>query len=365
MTPGRSAPTIEMYYRKGVGSMVPLVSVVIPTRHRPNMLRRAVDSVLSQTHTHLELIVVVDGPDPTTIDVLKYIHDPRLHILPLMINVGVAEARNIGARDSVGEWIAFLDDDDEWLSEKLARQLSIVVNADPGLNFVACRHREGDTATNRILPRRFPRRDEDWSEYICCDNNLCLPSSWLIRRDLLRALPFDRDVSLCEDILWLLGARASHMISPAWLDEALVVFHNDHKEPEVVDDGPDEEPTRLSRTRHWQTVYEWASANQTSILTKRAFSYCLIRFCLPRAKRSDTPFRDCFFVLSSAIFAGNIDLRLCLLIGAHVCLTETFRRQLRYCYEALARELHTAAWMPRYFPRPRIDKHSDLPVEHS
>lgn len=191
----------------------------------------------------------------------------------------------------------------------------------------------------RLLPHRFPGREENWSEYICCDSCLCLPSSWLIKRQLISSLPFDKGVNLCEDILWLLRARASDLIIPGWHDDALVVFHNDHTEMK-----------RLSKSPDWEVVYRWAVTNQKALFTRRAFAYCLIRFCFPRAKQSRTPLRDCLQVLSTAVSTGRVDLRFFALVLAHTCLTAGARSRLRDRYETLTRRLVKGAYTVPSFP---------------
>ena len=101
---------------------MPLVSVVIPTLHRPKLVLRAIHSVLNQTYREIELIVVVDGPDKATVAAVRSIEGPRLRLIvnPLI----VAGARNTGADRATGDWIAFLDDDDEWLPKKNRRAAS-------------------------------------------------------------------------------------------------------------------------------------------------------------------------------------------------------------------------------------------------
>src|ERR1700744_4710601 len=95
------------------------VSAVIPTRNRPGLVCRAVESVLKQTIADLEVVVVVDGPDAATALALQEFHDPRIRCIELQQNVGGSEARNVGIREAQGTWIALLDDDDEWLPTKL------------------------------------------------------------------------------------------------------------------------------------------------------------------------------------------------------------------------------------------------------
>jgi glycosyltransferase involved in cell wall biosynthesis len=72
-----------------------------------------------QTHCDFEIIVVVDGPDPATEAALGELTDSRLHVVTLAESQGGSDARNAGIAASKGEWVAFLDDDDEWLPEKL------------------------------------------------------------------------------------------------------------------------------------------------------------------------------------------------------------------------------------------------------
>src|SRR5579863_7499544 len=103
----------------------PIVSVVVPTRNRPELVVRAVSSALAQTLTRMEVIVVIDGPDEDTARALAEIRDDRLTVIALPSSLGGSEVRNIGAQHSRGEFIAFLDDDDEWSPNKLQRQLDM------------------------------------------------------------------------------------------------------------------------------------------------------------------------------------------------------------------------------------------------
>jgi len=80
-----------------MASYEPQVSVVIPTLHRPQLVLRAVRSVLAQNFHAIEVVVVVDGDDPSTLETLKAIVDPRMRVVALAQNVGGAEARNSGS----------------------------------------------------------------------------------------------------------------------------------------------------------------------------------------------------------------------------------------------------------------------------
>lgn len=102
----------------------PTVTVIIPTYNRAATLPRAIDSVLRQTHADLELLVVDDGSTDDTPAVMESLNDPRIRFLRQPENRGVAAARNRGLRAARGDFIAFLDSDDEWLPDKLERQLA-------------------------------------------------------------------------------------------------------------------------------------------------------------------------------------------------------------------------------------------------
>jgi glycosyltransferase involved in cell wall biosynthesis len=107
---------------------VPLVSVVMPTRNRATFLHRAIRSVLAQTETRIELIVVDDASSDETQEIVaQYVRaDSRVKGVRNEIAAGGGGARNIGIRSGSSKWVAFIDDDDEWLPEKIERQLALL-----------------------------------------------------------------------------------------------------------------------------------------------------------------------------------------------------------------------------------------------
>jgi len=94
--------------------LTPLVSVIIPTIHRAQLVLRALEGVFGQTMREIEAMFIVDGHDSATLQALGSIGDPRLRVKALSTGVGCAGARNVGVGEARGRWIAFLDDDDEW-----------------------------------------------------------------------------------------------------------------------------------------------------------------------------------------------------------------------------------------------------------
>ena len=113
----------------------PLVSVIIPNYNYAQYLPCALDSVLAQTYSNFEIIVVDDGSQDNSREVLNSYGKTARFIS--QENQGVSEARNRGVRESSGEWVAFLDADDIWLPTKLEKQIHRIL-AEPELGLVHC-----------------------------------------------------------------------------------------------------------------------------------------------------------------------------------------------------------------------------------
>lgn len=101
----------------------PTVSVVIPTYNRAHLVGRAIQSALNQTHQDFEIIVVDDAFTDNTEEVAKSFNDPRIRYIRHEQNRGGSATRNTGIKVSRGEYIAFLNSDDEWSPEKLGKQM--------------------------------------------------------------------------------------------------------------------------------------------------------------------------------------------------------------------------------------------------
>jgi glycosyltransferase involved in cell wall biosynthesis len=109
------------------------ISVILPTYNRSKTIRYCLDSILEQTVSPLEVIVVDDCSTDDTVDIVRSYQDPRIRCIVLDKNSGAQVARNRGIKEAKGEWIAFQDSDDEWVPEKLERQVAALskVNFDP------------------------------------------------------------------------------------------------------------------------------------------------------------------------------------------------------------------------------------------
>lgn len=114
------------------------VSVIIPTYNRARFIKRAVNSALWQSFQDFEIIVVDDGSTDNTIELLGQYRDHRLRILRHETNRGASAALNTGITNSSGSLISILDSDDEWLPEKLERQVEVMDACDAMVGIVYC-----------------------------------------------------------------------------------------------------------------------------------------------------------------------------------------------------------------------------------
>ena len=113
-------------------SHAPLISIVIPTFNRADLIPKAIQSVLDQTYQNWELIIVDNFSDDGTKEVVDSFRDSRISMLLIPRTGSVAASRNFGVRHSKGEWIAFLDSDDWWFPEKLS-SVREAIQSDPDL----------------------------------------------------------------------------------------------------------------------------------------------------------------------------------------------------------------------------------------
>ena len=209
------------------------ISVIIPTFNRKKTLKRAIQSVLMQSYTPYELIVIDDGSDDGTKEWLKD-NFPNVKYIYQM-NSGVSSARNKGIKFARGDWIALLDSDDEWLPSKLKDQAN-EIELNPAAKFLH---------TNEIWIRNGVRvnqmkKHKKYGGYIfekCLDMCRISPSSVLIKKDIFDEIGmFDETLKVCEDYdLWL---RFASKYPVHFLDQPLIKKYGGHSDQlSKVDDG--------------------------------------------------------------------------------------------------------------------------------
>lgn len=194
----------------------PTVSVVIPTYNRAHLILEALESVFAQTHQEYEVIVVDDGSTDNTREVLA----PFLHRIQYVWqeNQGISGARNRGILLSRGRYIAFLDSDDRWLPEKLAKQV-VYLDAHPKVGLLCCglwRYEIGKEETRERRPQGFPKNFEELLQ----GPNFIPTSTAIVPRDCFSKVGlFDPALPPIED--WDMWLRLARQYKMHCLDEIL------------------------------------------------------------------------------------------------------------------------------------------------
>jgi glycosyltransferase involved in cell wall biosynthesis len=275
-------------------STQPLISVVIPTRNRPSVVQRAVHSALSQTFSDIEVVVVIDGADPATSQALREIADPRVRMVELPESVGGSEARNTGARAARGEWVALLDDDDEWMPEKLQKQMAVATGSSYQYPIVV-------TAMIARSPQadfRWPKKPPTYplSEYLFVRNSpfqgesVLQTSTFLTKRELLVNVPFTKGLRRHQDWDWILRAGNAPGARVEFVPEALTIWH--------IDD-----PLSPIKTQYdWRYSLQWIRANPQLVTPKAYAGLMAVTLSSQAAWQRDW---KAFWPLLREIFVGS------------------------------------------------------------
>lgn len=185
-----------------------LVSVIVPTYNRLASLKRTLRSVLQQTVSDIEILIVDDGStDGTEACIAREFVDPRIVYLRHVANAGVGPARNTGIDAAKGEFIAFLDSDDVWMPHKLETQI-LAIRASAAPNSAVCYSAYlGDFGSfSKRMPRRGIRRREDLGDYLFRSGLVVLTSTVVVPRALIGSLRFER-LAIGEDTSFFLDLR--------------------------------------------------------------------------------------------------------------------------------------------------------------
>ena len=219
---------------------MPRVSVIIPTYQRPMFLREAIGSVLNQTFQDFELIIVDDASNDNTRELVRSFTDKRIYYLCHENNKGGSAARNTGIRNAEGEYIAFLDDDDEWLPEKLGLQVDLLDNRPPEVGCVYTGYQRVDRVSGEVLPPVTPTKDGDLSRALLARNWVGLTSSVLLRKQCFERVGlFDANLPSQQDYdMWIRISKEYQFIH---ISKPLLIhnFHNDRlsNNPEKLGQG--------------------------------------------------------------------------------------------------------------------------------
>jgi len=295
-----------------------LVSVIIPTLQRPALLLRAVASVFAQTYTHLEVIVVIDGPDKPTLAALGDLDDPRLRVVTNPRSLTAAGARNAGVARATGTWIAFLDDDDEWLPTKIETQLALAAGRESVV--VSCLTRVETPLTTYVWPANIYDNRVPLGEYLFDRKSAFLGASfiqssgYLLSRALFLKSPFRVGTPHDDwDFILRLASRPGVVVETV-------------PQP-LVKHAFEEQRLTLSSRNTWQESLTWIDSLRP-MLTRRAYSGFVLGVVGPRAA-NERAFSAFFPLLARSFRHGSPRPIQVLVYIVFWALSQDWRRRLR------------------------------------
>ncbi|MFO7891418.1 MAG: glycosyltransferase [bacterium] len=204
---------------------LPFISIIIPTFNRKSRIITAIDSVLRQTYQNFELIIIDDGSTDNTEKAIKSYENKVKYFY--QTHRGVSAARNSGIQKSKGDYICFLDSDDEWVENKLETQVTLV-RSDPQIKICYTDEiwiRNGV----RVNPKKIHQKYSGRIYQRCLPLCIISPSSVMIHRDVFeQAGRFDPQMTVCEDYdLWL---RISHHYPVTFIPQPLIIKKGGHED---------------------------------------------------------------------------------------------------------------------------------------
>ncbi|WP_051827328.1 glycosyltransferase family 2 protein [Metabacillus indicus] len=177
----------------------PLISVIIPSYNRASILPRAISSVLSQTYKNLELIIVDDASTDKTEEVVTSISDERIQYIRHEKNSNGSVARNTGIKNANGDYIAFLDSDDEWDKDKLLNQYKFYKNYNEEKTVCYTAMYEDNGFDVKLRPDRAIREDEAFADYVFSNKGLIQTSTLMIHKSILEKVKFNPNLRRHQD----------------------------------------------------------------------------------------------------------------------------------------------------------------------
>jgi hypothetical protein len=297
------------------------VTVVIPTHRQGAALAGAIRSVVSQSHPPAELLVVIDGPVAELVAIARSFREAPVRILELPSRGGAAAARNVGIAAARTEWVALLDHDDEWMPDKLERQMAAAAAARGRYPVVSSRLRARTAIGDFEWPRRLRAGDECIGDYLFSRRSffageaLLQSSTLLFRRELALRVPFSSSTGTHDDYDWCIRVGALPGVEWIQLPQVLAVWRFEDGRPTV------------SASATWQGSLSWIESVR-SLISPRAYAGFLLTTVAARAvERAD--WRALRSIVRKAFAEGSPTLVQVAVFASICCLSPKVRRRLR------------------------------------
>lgn len=252
----------------------PKVSVLIPAYNAEKFIQRTIMGVLTQTFKNLEIVVLDDGSNDDTWAIVSSLqaNDKRI-MYYYQKNQGLSSARNRLVELSTGEYIAFLDHDDEWLPGKIEKQLNLFKkNNELGLVFSDAFIKLNGNVIERCFSERKPSKGDVFYPYLFSDNFAPLSTVILPRNILLAAMPFNPAYEVCEEFDLFL--RVANRYKFNYINEPLAVYHI-HGKNTVISKEQKLVEESFSILNHWCNKKQDIATQHKKELNRRlAQLYC-------------------------------------------------------------------------------------------
>lgn len=205
---------------------MPTVSIVIATYKRPEKLLRAIHSALAQTVQDIEILVAMERDDPAAAEVIASLGDPRVRAVVNPVKNGPGPARDTAAAEAASPWIAFLDDDDEWLPHKLERQIAVADDRTIVTSLSRVMSEEG-VFIRPGRPYDGTRTVDEWlfdrTSWLRGGDAMLQTSSLMVPAGLMRTLGFGS--SRHEEWELIIRATRQHGYRLVTVEEPLVIYY--------------------------------------------------------------------------------------------------------------------------------------------
>jgi glycosyltransferase involved in cell wall biosynthesis len=207
----------------------PRVTVIIPTYNRAHLISRAIESVINQTYSNWELLVVDDASTDNTEQIVKeYLSDSRIKYIKATENGGNAVARNLGVNAAKGEYISFVDSDDEYHKEYLFKALHKLESSSNDIYFLWAGTKTVGIDGNEKDIVWVPKRKNHPNQFLY-ELHVGIGRGFLIKKDCFKDLKFDNNLRTAVDTDFLIRLRQNYNFTV--LEEVLLTIHT---QPESV-----------------------------------------------------------------------------------------------------------------------------------
>lgn len=294
----------------------PLVSVIIPTYKRASIIPRTIQSVLDQTYKNLEILIVDDASPDNTEDVVQSLGDSRIRYIRHSTNQGASIARNTGVEAAIGDYVAFLDSDDLWLTDKIELQLPSLQNH-PHPEQVVGYTQITNVRTDQVfvMPLRAKQENESVADYLFANGGLMQTGTLMMPRALLADTPFRPGIVPHEDpdLCIRLEAKGAFF---EFIDQPLTIWHNDRQD------------NRATSMSDYQVSLNWIREYE-SVISPRATKGFLVTEVVGRLIASEQKRIYAETLLMDAALHQVISPKDFAILSARVMIPKRIRQRLK------------------------------------